>query len=180
MGGPLQAASWVLLFRVSGWEEPGATLSSRWDYKLSPLSKWSRGGGSLKRLFVCSLDSNQPAPQVPWLNGATGLCSSVDQLCPLYSVLELCWLSSFQVSCLIPLVRWGQELHFAGSNAMTQLPFLGGGRSELLQLRAWIRQTCVLWVPCQTELSPWLCSWTKLLIGTTAWTLQVGNWSAKI
>ena len=55
----------------------------------------------------------------------------------------------------------------------------GSKAGKAFCLRTQIRQICIDF-PSQTVPLSWLCSWAKLLAGTTPWVLQMGTWSDKI
>lgn len=71
MGEPLQVASRVLLVRIPAiqvfWENLGATLSSRGDYKLTPLPKWSRAGLQEWKCFVFLIQANLLSNFLGWM-----------------------------------------------------------------------------------------------------------------
>lgn len=72
----------------------------------------------LARLFVCSLGSSQPTPQVP--RCVVPLACSAFELHP--GVAGLCSLQVFQPGCP---VRQGREPHWAVGRTVTRLPCLG-------------------------------------------------------
>lgn len=181
--GQFQAASQVFLTRLSGWEGPKAILSNRKGYELVLFPGWNRGINSKpSKALVCGLESSQPTPQVPWqmalLCGQSALPALLSTLALLGYTLSRCsgqpfWSGVVKTYTQQYVRLWLSSPTRAGAEQCPGLAWLFIKNSN----QAFPHPTTF---PDQTAPLTWFCRWAELLIGITAWALQVGTWSAKI
>ena len=91
--------------------------------------EWGAGPKAGKTL--CGLDSSWSAPQVPWLNSATGFTLRMIYSAFTLSTWVLVGYTAFQVFWLGFLAEWSQELHSAVTRVWLSSPAWVGGGSRL-------------------------------------------------